>query len=97
METDLLLLFCESACTFLGFFDPENATGIVIEIQDLGFLPYTLVFLIDFVEYTVQLKVFFGIHTYGAENTVVNILEFIESNLFVDGFVSLIELSKKFP
>ena len=54
-------------------------------------------FLVGFVIYSVEFEVLHGVNADDADDSVLNVLEFVEIDLFMYSFISFIELSKEFP
>ena len=52
--------------------------------------------LVGFVVNPTDLEILFRIDADGADDSVLNVLEFIEADLFAYSFISLVELSEEF-
>ena len=54
-------------------------------------------FLVGFIQDTVEFEVFLGIDTDGANNSMFNVLELVETYLLANALVTLVELLKELP
>ena len=110
LKTGLLLLFGKPPATFFSYFDGQYAASIVVKVHArqyaasivvkvhaLGTLSHARVFLVGFVIYSVEFEVLLGVEADGADDSVLDVLEFVETDLFTYSFISLIELSEEFP
>ena len=93
----LLLLFSKPPATFFSLFDGQYVASIAVEVHVLGTLSHALVFLVGFIIYSAQFKVLLGVDADDADDSVLDILEFVETELFTYSLVSLTELSEEFP
>ena len=91
------MLFSKPPATFFSFFNGQYAASIVVEVHVLGTLFHSLVFLVGFVIYSVEFEVLHEVNADDADDSVLNVLEFVEIDLFMYSFISFIELSKEFP
>ena len=88
LKTSLLLIFSKAHATFLSFFDGQYATSIVVEVHAFGTLSHTLVFLVGFIIYSIEFEVLLGVNANGTDDSVLNVLEFVKTNLFMYSFIS---------
>ena len=97
LKTGLLLLFSKPPTTFFSFFDGQYAAAIVVKVHALGTLSHSLVFLVCFMIYSVEFEVLIGVDADGADDSMLDVLEFVETDLLTYSFISLIKLSKELP
>ena len=93
----LLLLFSKPPATFFSLFDGQYVASIAVKVHVLGTLSHVLAFLVGFIIYSAQFKVLLGVDADDADDSVLDILEFVETELFTYSLVSLTELSEEFP
>ena len=96
LKTGLLLLFIKPSATFFSFFNGQYVASIVVEVHAFDTLSHAPVFLVGFVIYSIEFEVLLGINADGADDTVLDVLEFVETNLFTYSFISLIEWNEEF-